>query len=67
VKEEFMPLMSIEDLERDSKVSRFTWRSWIRAGKVPALRLGRRVLVDEKDYQRFLKQNLKPSRAGTGE
>lgn len=56
-----MPLMSIEDLEKESRVSKYTWRSWIRAGKLPAVRLGRRVLVDEKDYQKFLRANLKPA------
>jgi excisionase family DNA binding protein len=57
-----MPLMSIEDMEKDSRVSRYTWRSWIRAGKIASVRLGRRVLVDERDYQKFLRANLKPSR-----
>jgi len=46
-----MALMTIEDLERESKVSRFTWRSWIRTGRIAAVRLGRRVLVDEVEYQ----------------
>jgi excisionase family DNA binding protein len=62
-----MALMSIEDLERDSKVSRFTWRTWIRSGKLPAVRLGRRVLVDEKDYAKFLRANLKPARGSGAE
>jgi excisionase family DNA binding protein len=57
-----MALMTIEDLERESKVSRFTWRSWIRAGRIAAVRLGRRVLVEEDEYRRFIRANVKPAR-----
>jgi excisionase family DNA binding protein len=43
-------------------VSRFTWRSWIRAGRIAAVRLGRRVLVEEDEYRRFIRANMKPAR-----
>src|SRR5262252_6586422 len=56
-----MALMTIEDLERESKVSRFTWRSWIRTGRIAAVRLGRRVLVEEDEYRRFIRANVKPA------
>lgn len=50
-------LMTVEDLEKDSKISKFTWRSWIREGRLPVHRLGRRVRVEEEDYRRFLREN----------
>jgi predicted site-specific integrase-resolvase len=52
-----MPLLNVEQLEQDSGVSRYTWRSWFRQGRVPVVRLGRRVLVEEADYRRFLADN----------
>ena len=50
-------LMTVSDLERDSQISRHTWRVWIRLGKVPVVRLGRCVRVDEVAYRKFLAQH----------
>ncbi len=60
-----MALLTVMDMERDSKISRYTWRAWIRQGRIPVRRLGRRVRVSEEDYQRFLDANLKPAREET--
>lgn len=49
-----MALLTVIELEADSKISRYTWRSWIKQGLIPATRLGRRVRVNEEDYRRFL-------------
>ncbi len=57
-----MGLLTVVELERDSKVSRHTWRSWIRQGKLPVTRLGRRVRVSQEDYLAFLKANRVPAR-----
>ena len=46
-----MALMDVEQLEADSGISRHTWRTWIREGKIPVVRLGRRVRVREEDYR----------------
>ncbi len=59
-------LLTVEDLERRTQVSRFTWRSWIRQGKVPVVRIGRRVRVAEEDLQQFLAQSRTPAREATG-
>ncbi len=61
-----MALLTVMDMERDSKISRYTWRAWIRQGRIPVRRLGRRVRVSEEDYQKFLDANLKPAREETG-
>jgi excisionase family DNA binding protein len=59
-------MMTVEDLERQTQVSRHTWRAWIRQGKIPVLRLGRRVRVAEEDFRRFLAENRVPARDGNG-
>ena len=60
-----MALLTVMDMERDSKISRYTWRAWIRQGRIPVRRLGRRVRVSEEDYPRFLDANLRPAREET--
>ena len=51
-------LLTVIDLERDSQISRYTWRAWIRQGKVPIVRLGRCIRVDETAYRKFLAQHV---------
>jgi excisionase family DNA binding protein len=50
-----MPYLTVEELERDSKISRYTWRSWIKQGRIAAIRAGRRVRVSEEDYRAFMR------------
>jgi excisionase family DNA binding protein len=57
-----MEAMTVLDLERESKVSRFTWRTWLKQGRLPVLRLGRRVRVDRADFERFMAANRVPAR-----
>jgi excisionase family DNA binding protein len=58
-------LLTVVDLERKSKVSRYTWRTWIREGRLRALRLGRRVRVDEDEFLRFLGESAITRKPGT--
>jgi excisionase family DNA binding protein len=58
-----MALLTVVELERDSKISRHTWRAWIRQGRLPVIRAGRRVRVDETDYRQFLNANRIPARS----
>lgn len=55
-------LMTVEDLEKESKVSQFTWRTWIREKRIASIRLGRRVRVDREDFLRFMAANRVPAR-----
>ncbi len=48
-------LMSVEQLEEASGVSRYTWRSWIKQRKVAHVRLGRRVFVPRTDYEKLVR------------
>jgi len=52
-----VPLLTVTDLERDSHISKYTWWSWIREGKLPVVRLGRRIRVEMEAYQHFIAQN----------
>lgn len=52
-----MTLLTVKDLEAKTKVSRFTWRAWIRQGRIPVTRLGRAVRVAEEDLRQFLAKN----------
>jgi excisionase family DNA binding protein len=61
-----MSLLTVKELEADSKISRFTWRAWIRQGRVPVIRAGRRVRVAEEDYRAFLSANRLPARVEGG-
>ena len=61
-----MPLLTVQELEKDSRISRHTWRSWLRQGKIPVTRLGRRVRVAEADYKAFIEANRIPARGGDG-
>ena len=52
-----MPLRDFAWCESDSNVSKHTWRAWYRQGRFEVVRLGRRVLIDEAAYRRFLDEN----------
>ncbi|HXG02444.1 MAG TPA: excisionase family DNA-binding protein [Candidatus Binatia bacterium] len=42
-------------------VSSWTVRTWLRQGRVPFVKLGRRVLVKADDVETLLVQNYKPA------
>jgi excisionase family DNA binding protein len=50
-------LFSVKDLEKRTGISRYTWRAWLRAGRLPYVKLGRRVAVQERDLEVFLDAN----------
>ncbi len=50
------PLHDIKSAARLLALSPFTIRMWIRQGKLSAVRLGRRVLVEEAELERFVAQ-----------
>ncbi|MBI4537172.1 MAG: helix-turn-helix domain-containing protein [candidate division NC10 bacterium] len=43
-------------------VSPYTFRSWIRQGRLPVIRLGRRIMVKAEDFERFVSENRVPAR-----
>ena len=63
---EISKLLSVVEAAARMSVSRFTLRSWLRQRRLPYIRLGRRILVDPCDLDRFIQGNRieerKPSR-----
>ncbi len=55
-------MFSVVDLERETKISQHTWRGWIREGRIPAKRIGRRVRVEEADFKKFIAEYSTPAR-----
>ena len=54
------PLKSVEEAAELLGVSKWSVRSWIREGKLRAVRLGRRVLVEEAELERFIAASKPP-------
>jgi excisionase family DNA binding protein len=54
-----MQLLDVVELEQrmGGKVSRHVWRYFIRQGRIPAIRVGRRVLVTEEALADFLQSH----------
>ena len=47
-------LLTIPDVAEFCRVSERTVRRWIKAGELPAIRLGRQWRIAKKDLERFL-------------
>ena len=53
------PYLTVEEIADELRVSiPSVWR-WIRDGRLPALKVGRRYLVSRKDYKVFLAAHRK--------
>ena len=50
------PLMSVKDAATFLALSVFTIRAYIASGKLKAVRLGRRVLIEPSELRRFVEQ-----------
>jgi len=50
-------LLSVVEVAAHLGVSRFTVRSWLRQARIPYVRLGRRVLLEPIEVQRFIEAN----------
>jgi excisionase family DNA binding protein len=50
-------LLSIEAAADILSISKWTVRAYIRTGKLRAVRLGRRVLVEENELEQFIARN----------
>lgn len=49
-------LIGIRDAATISGLSEWTWRSWIRQGKVTSYKLGSRVMIELTDVQSLIEQ-----------
>jgi len=55
-------LLGLNALELRTDIKTPTWRTWIRQGRIPSVKLGRRVLVSEDDLAAFLTAHRWPAR-----
>jgi excisionase family DNA binding protein len=51
------PLLSVEQAAGALGLSVWTVRSWVRSGKLASVRLGRRVLLEESELERFIHES----------
>ncbi len=51
------PLLTVHETADQLKVKESTIRSWIRSGKLRAIKFGREWRVTVKDLERFLNEN----------
>ena len=57
---------SVNDAAREISVSPWTIRSWITKGKLQAVKLGRRVVIEHEELLRLLEKGRQPIK-GDGE
>jgi excisionase family DNA binding protein len=50
--------VDVVEAERLTSVSRYTWRKYIKLGKVAAVRVGRRVLISVAELERIAREGL---------
>jgi excisionase family DNA binding protein len=50
------PLQSVEEAARSLSLSAWTVRAYIRQGKIRPVRIGRRVLLEERELRRVIEQ-----------
>lgn len=44
-------------------VSKWTWRRWAQEGKIASAKVGRRLLISRKEYERIMQVSTRPARA----
>lgn len=55
-----MPLLSLQNAATRLGVSAETLRKWAASGRVPCVRLGRRLLFDEHELQAWVARHSRP-------
>jgi len=61
---EMVTLMSVNEAAGRLRISPWTVRALIRAGKLRPVRLGRRVLLPESELERLVAESQQPKEAG---
>jgi len=51
------PLLDLKEAGRLLSISPWTVRSYVKAGRIIPLRIGRRVLFEEEELQRFITES----------
>ena len=54
-------LLSVQQAEELTGLSRWTWRRWAYDGKVGSTKLGRRLLIPLAEIERLVRENTRPA------
>lgn len=54
------PLMNLKDSARLLAISVWTLRSVLRKGKLHPVRIGRRILLEQEELERFIQESKAP-------
>ncbi len=52
-------LLTIGETAKEFRITEQSMRNWTKRGKIPMVRLGRRLLYRREDVDEFIRQNLK--------
>ena len=55
-------LLTTTELKNRTGINEATWRHWFRIGLLPSVKMGKRVLITEKDFQDFITENRQPAK-----
>jgi len=54
-------LLTTTELKNRTGINEATWRHWFRIGLLPSVKIGKRVLMAEKDFTDLINQNRRPA------
>jgi excisionase family DNA binding protein len=54
-------LVGVEEAERLTGISKWTWRRWAYDGRVASVKLGTRLLIPREEIMRLVAENTRPS------
>lgn len=57
-------LLTVEEAAAKLKLAPKTLRDWLRTGKLPGVKLGKRWLIREQDLEAAIQAHLRPASAG---
>ena len=54
-------LVGVQEAERLTGISKWTWRRWAYDGRVASVKLGTRLLIPRAEITRLVAENTRPS------
>jgi excisionase family DNA binding protein len=55
-------MLAVETIAEEADVTHWTVRTWCREGRLPYMKIGRRILVDEEDWKALLMESRRPAK-----
>ena len=52
--------LGVQDAERMTGLSRWTWRAWAYSGRVASVKAGRRLLIPVAEIRRVIEEGTRP-------